>query len=382
MTPESPKKAKLPTRSRLSIHQQHQQLSLPYYSQHNYYNYYSPRLLFSLGIVQLLSGVALVFLSLVAFRIDRERALSWSISIHYLEGVLPEVLRIIWLGAWISTSALLTLLATFKPSSALLQIVLFLTALCTIAITGAFVILISNHVLQNSLISSIFSTSPSSSRELLLSTSIDADNSVPGDEVYSNLSSDSSSVPDGVAVPSYSRTNGSTSPAAYFHIFIICLCLFCTLSFVISIISCSIVSHHLCSCRRPFYCGAAGAGSKYLAPYQIYNPNGSSSNTWSKKQRIASWVMQQSQQQLNSSAVDHQPSSDVPVAMHHQQHYHPNQHQEHSNQQNYHHRSQQHLVVDGPSAGSSSSARKKLSALQSMTSSSTKLSLYDVYESW
>lgn len=377
ITPQSPKKVKLPTRSRLSIHQQQSQNSLPYYNQHPYY-YYSPRLLFSLGIVQLLSGVALVFLSLVAFRIDRERALSWSISIHYLEGVLPEVLRIIWLGAWISTSALLTLLATFKPTSALLQIVLFLTALVTIAITGAFVILISNHVLQNSLLSSLFSTS-STSRELLLSSSIDRDgeNILGDDQAYNNLSSDSTPVPDGVAVPSYSRTNGSnmsTSPAAYFHIFIICLCLFCTLSFVISIISCSIVSHHLCSCRRPFYCGA---GSKYLAPYQIYNPNGSSANTWSKKQRIVQWVMQQSHQLNSTSVVDHQPSSDVPVVVHHQAHHHPNQHQQHINHQNYHHRSQQHLVLEGPSGGSSSSARKKLSALQSMTSSSTKLSLYE-----
>ena len=374
------KKAKLPTRSRLSIHHQQQQQQQQQNQQpnrnhpfcHQHYHSgssssYAPRLLFSLGIVQLLSGVALVFLSLVAFRLDRERALAWSISLHYLEGVLPEVLRIIWLGAWIVTSALLTLLATFRPSSTLLHILLLLTALVTVAITGAFAILLANHVLQNSLLSSVFS----SSRESVLPDSVIGDNGDDGDGGDQQQDQ---------TLSYSSRTSGAYYPAAHFHVFIISLCLFCTLSFVISIISCSIVSHQLCSCR-PGWPFTSDSGH-YLAPYQIYTTNGSassssSSNTWSKKQRIVQWVMQQSQQQvLHDSHEEVQSEADVPVVVHH---HHPHPHHHHHHQ--YHLRSsQQHLVLDAPAGA----LRKKptlpspLSGLQlSLTSSSTKLSIYE-----
>ncbi|KAH9399020.1 hypothetical protein TYRP_018407 [Tyrophagus putrescentiae] len=375
------KKAKLPTRSRLSIHHQQQQQQQqqqnqqpnrnhPFCHQHYHSSSYAPRLLFSLGIVQLLSGVALVFLSLVAFRLDRERALAWSVSLHYLEGVLPEVLRIIWLGAWIVTSALLTLLATFRPSSALLHILLLLTALVTVAITGAFAILLANHVLQNSLLSSVFS----SSRESVPPDSVIGDN---GDG-----NADAGDQPEDRTLSYSSRTSGAYYPAAHFHVFIISLCLFCTLSFVISIISCSIVSHQLCSCRPGWPFTTADSGH-YLAPYQIYTTNGSassssSSNTWSKKQRIVQWVMQQSQQQVLHDSHEVQSEADVPVVVHH---HHPHPHHHHHHHQYHLRSSQQHLVLDQAPAGA---LRKKptlpspLSGLQlSLTSSSTKLSIYE-----
>ena len=122
----------------------------------------------------------------------------------------------------------------------------------------------------------------------------------------------------------YSRAN----PNVFFNVFMLSLCLFCTVSFIISIVCFSIVSHHLCSC--------AVFGAKFAANYQIYD-----TSTWSKKERIVQWVMQQSQ------LTD---QTDLP------QLHHPDM-----------------VLADGVPPLN----RKKLSALHSSATNSTKLSLYE-----
>lgn len=252
--------------------------------------HYSPRLVFSLGIIQLVSGIALLFLGLVMFRFDREKALSWSISLYSLEPVLPEVVRILCLGVWVMFSAFLTLLLSFRPT---LLLVLLLTSLATVALTGVFAIFIFNHVIQNSLLASLLVREAKLGEPPLVETA----------HLYSR-----------------------TSPTLFFNVFMLCQCLFCTISFVISIVTFLLVSHHLCSCA---------GGGKMAAQYQIYD------TACSKKERIVQWVIQQSQQ------LPDQP--DLPV----------------------------HRPDFALSDSALALARKKLGALQSCATNSTKLSFYE-----
>lgn len=250
--------------------------------------HYSPRLVFSLGIVQLVSGIALLFLGLVMFRFDREKALSWSISLYSLD--LPEVVRILSLGVWVMFSAFLTLILSFRPT---LLLVLLLTSLATVALTGVFAIFIFHHVIQNSLLASL----------LVRETKLGGPHLVETAHLYSR-----------------------TSPTLFFNVFILCQCLFCTISFVIGIVTFLLVSHHLCSCA---------GGGKMAAQYQIYD------TACSKKERIVQWVIQQSQQ------LPDQP--DLPV----------------------------HRPDFALSDSALALARKKLGALQSCATNSTKLSFYE-----
>src|SRR5690349_9103472 len=108
-----------PTRSRVSVGHR-----LPHYS---------PRLIFSLGLVQLLCGIALVVLSLLMLRFDRNRVLSWSISLPYLTGVVPDGVRVVWLGAWVVLSGLIMLLGSARTSSNCEIYILLLSSLITVA---------------------------------------------------------------------------------------------------------------------------------------------------------------------------------------------------------------------------------------------------------
>ena len=230
----------MPTRSRVSfVHR------VPHYS---------PRLVLSLGIVQLVCGIALVFLSLVMFRFDREKALSWSISFYYLEGILPDLFRIIWLGIWVVTSGLITVIVSFRPYSSLQIYGLLLSSLLTLAITGVFAILISNHVIQHSILASMLTKNQLKTERFEIHMK---QNTFPNEEAH------------------LSRPN----PALFFNVFMLG---FCTVAFVISIVSFSVVSQHLCSCSAIQF-------DRTSLDYHIYD------TTWSKKDRIVRWVMQQSQ---------------------------------------------------------------------------------------
>lgn len=235
-------KAKVATRSRVSFIRR-----LPHYS---------PRLVFGLGVVQLVCGIALLFLSLVMFRLDREKTLSWSISLHFLEGVLSDLVRVTWLGGWVFLSGLITLLVSFRPYSNCQIYGLLLSSLLSLAITGVFAILISNHVIQHSVLVSMLSKDQSSS-EALKQSAPPTEESLP-------------------------RAN----PTLFMHVFMLS---FCTVAFVISMVTFSIVSHHLCSC--------SGLSGKSCPDYHIYD-----TSTWSKKERIVQWVMQQSQLSDHSEA--------------------------------------------------------------------------------
>ncbi|KAI2795996.1 hypothetical protein BLOT_016271 [Blomia tropicalis] len=136
-------KCKVPTRSQISVVHR-----MPHYS---------PRLVFSLGIVQSVSGIALIFLSLVLLRLDRERTFAWSISIHYLDNVIPDILRIVWLGLWVLITGLITLMVSCRPYSNCQVYVLLISSLMTIAITGTFSI-VSHHLCSCSLFNDKFST--------------------------------------------------------------------------------------------------------------------------------------------------------------------------------------------------------------------------------
>lgn len=257
-------KCKVPTRSQISVVHR-----IPHYS---------PRLVFSLGIVQSVSGIALIFLSLVLLRLDRERTFAWSISIHYLDNVIPDILRIVWLGLWVLITGLITLMVSCRPYSNCQVYVLLISSLMTIAITGTFAILISNHVIQQSVLVAMLNKDNGSS---LTSSSI----SPPSPPTQQSTSSLSSFNYDDVQIR-YAQLNNNidsqmdtkSNPILFFNIFMLC---FCMVSFVVSIISFSIVSHHLCSCSL--------FNDKFSTDYHIYD-----TTVWSRKERIVQWVMQQS----------------------------------------------------------------------------------------
>lgn len=277
-------KAKIPTRSRMSfIH---------------HFPHYSPRLVVSLGIVQIISGVSIVFLNLVLHRLDRDKILSWSLSFYILDSYASELVRIVWIGGWILLSGLITLLVSCRPHSNCHIYLFCLTSLATVALTGIITILMTNNVIQHSVIWSILARTPSS--------------------------------PETDVEPSVTAIHRSNS-ILIFNLFLLC---FSLVSFVISIISLSIVSNHLCcTCTMVF-------GSKHPSDYHIYDTG----STMSRKERIVQWVMQQSQQQINDLHSANWPANMSDSAG---------------------------VAHDFPPN------RKKLMAIHSSTTNSTKLSIYE-----
>lgn len=237
-------KAKIPTRTRMSIIHGFPQ--------------YPPRMVLSLGIVQIVCGISIVFLCLVLYRFDRDKILSWSISLHFLDTYFTELLRVTWIGFWVLFSGLVTLLVSCKPYSSCQNYMFFVSSLITVTVTGIFVILISNNVIQHSVLWSLLAKEPYSTQPVIIST----DN----EEILINHS------------PDEELSNRSNS-ILVFNVFMLC---FCSVSFVISIVSFSIVSHHLCTCT--IFAG------KLPNEYHFYD-----GNTLSRKERIVQWVMQQSQ---------------------------------------------------------------------------------------
>lgn len=299
MKPTSPK-VKIPTRFRMSfVHR---------------FPHYSPRLVFSFGLIQLICGTVNVFLTLVLYRYDRDNhgqqsngqqansLLTWLDLRTFIAVYIRETARHTYFNLWIVLSGLITFLVSCRPYSRCQIRLFFATSFVSVVVSGAYAILLSNTVIQQSIISTLIATSSTNK-------GIDPYRLQSEPVVVVN---DIATSPDLLLIESHHRpyrlgtsnplaakevsSGSSTEPVLtnranlvlILHVFMLS---FCVVTFVISIVSFSLVSHHLCTCS-PF-------GAKLSPDYHIYD-----TSTWSRKERIIQWVMQQSQLTTTASTTD------------------------------------------------------------------------------
>lgn len=290
-------KVKIPTRFRMSfVHR---------------FPHYSPRLVFSFGLIQLICGTVNVFLSLVLYRYDRDNQhggggqmhqaqqslLTWLDLRAFILVYVRETARHTYFNLWIVLSGLITFLVSCRPYSRCQIRLFFVTSFVSVVVSGAYAILLSNTVIQQSIITTLIATTSSASKAVVDPYRLPPESMVLGNDIATSpdlllIESHHRPFRLGTSHPlaketSSSSSSSSTEPAhanranlvLILHVFMLS---FCVVTFVISIVSFSLVSHHLCSCS-PF-------GSKLSPDYHIYD-----TSTWSRKERIIQWVMQQSQ---------------------------------------------------------------------------------------
>lgn len=234
-------KAKLPTRYRMSFIQG--------------FPHYSPRLVFTLGLIQTVCGFAIIILSAAMYHCDKKKTWSWSVVLTALTNYLHETFRFTWLGSWILSSGLAILIMSCRPYNRFQTYTLLVTSLVSLVVTGSFAILITNSVIQQSIIPSMTIKDP-----------------------YQNIMESSGENVFPVNLGVDEELNDSRCHLIL-NVFMLC---FCAVAFVISIVCFSMISHLLCTCSM--FPGTV------TTDYHIYD-----ASIWSRKERIIQWVIQQSQ---------------------------------------------------------------------------------------